>query len=131
MSEEIPSPSQSAAKMVDMIHSIAKGHQTTGPTIGKILVPPPDIQIAWNNIILTKEKIYINEFLLIGYRREVEGEIETKTLEDGHHSHKHDINEAYTATWITTDTLKVGDLVSVYPLNGDQLFIVESKLVRL
>ena len=114
-----------------MQHQIAEEHTPQGTTIGKILSPPPDIKIAWNNIILTKERIYIDEYLLEGHQRTVEGEIITETEDDGHHVHSHDINSSYEGNWILTDTLKAGDLVEVTPMKGDQLFIVKCKLVYL
>lgn len=71
---EIPPAAQSVNAMVSTFHGIAASHAAVEISIGKILVPPPDIQIAWNNIILTKEQIYIDEFLLKGYARFTRGD---------------------------------------------------------
>ena len=130
-SNEIPPAEQSVAKMIDLQHQIAESHVPHGTSVGKIISPPPDIQIAWNNIILKKERIYIDEYLLAGHTRLAQGHISSKTQEGGHHVHSHDIDNAYEETWILSDTLKEGDLVEVTPLKGDQLFIVKCKLVYL
>ena len=103
----------------------------TETSVGKIIAPPPDIEIAWNDIIIKKERIYIDEYLLIGHMRTAKGVITSRTQEEGHHTHKHDIDDPYTETWILTDTLQVGDLVEVTPMKGDQLFIVKCKLIYL
>ena len=128
---EIPPAEQSVAKMIDLQHQIAEEHTPHGTSVGKIIAPPPDIQIAWNNIILKKERIYIDEYLLEGHTRLAEGHISSKTEEGGHHVHAHDIDHSYEETLTLTDTLQVGDLVEVTPLKGDQLFIVKCKLVYL
>lgn len=128
---EIPPAEQSISKIIALQHQIAEEHTPQGTTIGKIISPPPDIKIAWNNIILTKERIYIDEYLLTGHQRTATGKIMTETQEDGHHVHSHDISSSYEETFILTDTLKVGDLVEVTPMKGDQLFIVKCKLVYL
>ena len=128
---EIPPAEQSVANMIDLHHQIAESHSPQGTTVGKIISPPPNIQIAWNSIILTKERIYIDEYLLVGHSRTARGHIMSGTQEAGHHTHKHDINNTYEETFILTDTLKTGDLVEVTPLKGDQLFIVKCKLVYL
>ena len=128
---EIPPAEQSVAKMIDLQHQIAEEHTPHGTSVGKIISPPPDIQIAWNNIILRKERIYIDEYLLAGHTRLAEGHISSKTQVGGHHVHTHDIDNSYEETWTLADTLKKGDLVEVTPLKGDQLFIVKCKLVYL
>ena len=128
---EIPPAEQSISKIIELQHQIAEEHTPQGTTVGKIISPPPDIQIAWNNIILTKERIYIDEYLLAGHQRLAKGQITSGTQQAGHHVHSHDIDNQYEETWILTDTLKVGDLVEVTPMKGDQLFIVKCKLIYL
>ena len=128
---EIPPANQSVAGIVDLQHKIAEEHTPHGTSVGKIIAPPPDIEIAWNDIIIKKERIYIDEYLLIGHMRTAKGVITSHTQEEGHHTHKHDIDDPYTETWILTDTLQVGDLVEVTPMKGDQLFIVKCKLIYL
>lgn len=138
MPEEIPDAAQSMAKVVDMMHRTAEDHVPELPGVGKVLAPPPDMRVAWNNIILTKEQIYLNEYWLVGHTRTHKGHIvsETQPRAGGggyaeFASHTHAIDNDYTDEETLTDTLKVGDLVSVYPLRGGQLFIIESKVVKL
>ena len=128
---EIPPAEQSVANIVNLNHQIAEAHAPQGTTVGKITAPPPDIKIAWKGVELTKEQIYIDEYLLVGHARTAKGQITSGTQEAGHHVHKHDIDNPYEETFILTDTLKIGDLVEVTPLKGDQLFIVKCKLVYL
>ena len=135
---EIPPAEHSVAKILDIHHQIAEEHTPHGTSIGKIISPPPNIQIAWNDVILTKEQIYIDEYLLIGHKREAKGHIQSATQDRAggggyaeFESHNHDIDNDYTETLILTDTLKVGDLVEVTPMKGDQLFIVKCKLIYL
>lgn len=131
---DIPPAQQSVAGIVDLQHQIAEAHTPHGTSVGKIIAPPPDIEIAWNNIILKKERIYIDEYLLIGHRRTAKGHIVSGTqLADCGcgQEHEHAIDNDYAESWITTDTLKPGDLVEVTPIKGDQLFIVKCKLIYL
>lgn len=128
---QIPSAANSAQKIVDTMHGIVQDHAPLMPGIGKVITPPPDIQIAWNNIILTKEQIYINEYWLVGHTRTHKGHIVSGTQPAGHHTHTHGIDNDYTDVETKTDTLKPGDLVSVYPQEGGQLFLVENKVVKL
>ena len=87
-----------------------------------------------NNLLL----FYISHYLLAGYRREAQGHLVSATQNRGggsgyaeYQSHNHDINNDYTNDIIYTDTLKAGDLVSIFPLEGNQLFIITDKLVKL
>lgn len=135
---QIPSAEESAAKIVDLQHKIAEEHTPLLPTVGKVLTPPPNLSVEWNNIVLTKEQIYLNEYWLPGHTRTHRGHIvsETQPRAGGggmaeYASHTHDIHNDYTDTETLTDTLKPGDLVSVYPQDGGQLFIIENKLVKL
>ncbi|MBR2182953.1 MAG: DUF2577 domain-containing protein [Acidaminococcaceae bacterium] len=128
--EKTPTAEQSVAGMVDLMHKVADGARPQGPQLGIVLAPPPEIQIKLNNIILTKKDIYIDEHLLPWYVRHYVGETQYRAGGSGmaaYESHNHPIHNDLTLT----DTLKVGDLVSVYPLEGDQLYFVESKVVRL
>lgn len=128
---EIPPAEQSVNKIVDIQHQIAESHTPQGTTVGKVISPPPDIQIAWNDIILNKERIYIDEYLLAGHKRMAKGQITSGTQDAGHHTHSHEIDNEYTESWILTDTLKAGDLVEVTPMKGDHLVIVKCKLIYL
>ncbi|MBQ9213407.1 MAG: DUF2577 family protein, partial [Bacteroidales bacterium] len=135
---DIPPVEQSIAGIIDLHHQIAEAHTPQGTGIGKIISPPPDIEIAWNDIILKKERIYIDEYLLKGHMREAMGQIMSATqfrmggfMYGQYDLHNHDLNNPFIETLILKDTLKEGDLVEVTPLKGDQLFIVKCKLVYL
>lgn len=138
MSSDIPSAEQSAAMMVNQLHQIAKEHTPLLPTVGRVITPPPNLSVQWNDIVITKEQIYLNEYWLPGHTRTHRGHIvsETQPRAGGggyaeFASHTHDIDNDYTDSETLTDTLKPGDFVSVYPQDGGQLFIIESKLVKL
>lgn len=153
---EIPSAEQSINAMVSTLHNIAAAHMPVGISVGRVLAPPPDIKIAWNNIILEKEQIYIDQFLLPQYKRMVKGDtklphakgnIRTSTqnrrggsgepsfvshVHKIHNSYKADVESDYQASAIYTDAgLQAGDYVSVLPIDGGQKFIILGKLVYL
>lgn len=124
-------------KVLGIMHDVAESHVPTAQSVG-IIVQPPDIVVKWNNIELTKENIYIAGYLLVGYRREARGHIVSATQnrsggsgDAAYASHNHDIDNDYTDDIIYTDTLKPGDLVSVLPCAGSQLYIITDKLVKL
>lgn len=130
MPDEIPSAAHSAAMIVNLQHHIADEHKQLTPTVGKVLTPPPNLSVEWNNIVITKEQIYLNEYWLPGHTRHIVGETDFRGGGSGYpayESHNHPIDND--ETW--TDTLKPGDFVSVYPQEGGQLFIIENKLVKL
>ncbi|WP_303815319.1 DUF2577 family protein [Selenomonas ruminantium] len=138
MSSDIPSAEQSAAMLVNLQHQIAQEHTPLLPTVGRVITPPPNLSVQWNDIVITKEQIYLNEYWLPGHTRTHRGHIvsETQPRAGGggyaeFASHTHDIDNDYTDSETLTDTLKPGDFVSVYPQDGGQLFIIESKLVKL
>ena len=134
MAEQIPSPEENANALVEAFHSIAQSHESQEATVGEILAPPPNIQVKWNNIILTAEQVYISEYLLAGYRREGKGTIVSGTQAAScpvGAPHTHPINNPYTDDIIYTDTLKAGDIVSVLPIKGGQKYIITDKLIDL
>lgn len=129
----IPSAEHSVSGMVDLFHNIAEGHAPMQGSLGKVIAHPPDIDILWNGIHLTKEQVYLNEYWLIGHRREAKGTIVSGTQPAGHHVHTHGINNPYTDDIIYTDTLKPCDWVTVFPveMEGEQLYMVTAKMVKL
>lgn len=134
MPQQIPTAAQSAAGLVDTIHSIAQSHTPLEALVGKVVASPPDLKIAVNNIVLDRKNLYIDLFLLAGYFRRARGHLVSSTqLADCGcgHEHLHAIDDDYSETWITTDTLKPGDLVSLMPIKGGQQFIVLGRLVWL
>lgn len=153
---EIPSAQQSINAMVSNFHNIAASHAPVSIGIGTVLAPPPEIQIAWNNIILEAKDLYIDQFLLPNYMRQLKGEekipqaegdikTNTQSKKGGHDkprfiSHTHKINNSYKASVegkymasaIYTDCgLQAGDLVSILPLEGGQKFIVLGKVIYM
>jgi len=153
---EIPSAEQSVNALVSTFHNIAASHMPVEIGVGTVLAPPPEIKIAWNNIILEAEDLYIDQFLLPNYTRQLtgtekmpraEGDIKTNTQskKGGYDkprfvSHTHKINNSYKASIegdyqasaIYTDCgLQKGDLVSILPIAGGQKFIVLGKVIYL
>ena len=130
MAEVIPSAENSVSKMLEIQHRIAEEHTPLLPSTGKVLTPPPALSVEWNGIILTPDKLYLNEYWLPGHTRRIVGETSFRGGGGGlamYESHNHPIDND--ETW--TDTLKPGDIVSVYPQKGGQLFIIEGRLVKL
>lgn len=116
-----------------------------GVGVGKVISPPPEIQIAYNGMVLDKNDIYIDEKWVPGkHFRNAMGHIVSETQpraggsgDAAFSSHTHDINNDYTESFIYTDTWQVGDKVEVIPvlshedkLTGQQ-YIISKKLVRL
>lgn len=134
MPEQIPPAEQSVNSMVNSMHNLAASHESMESSVGEILAPPPNIKVKWNNIELTKEQIYIAEYLLAGYKRTGKGNIKSGTQDADcgcGNNHSHGIDNDYTDTIIYTDTLKVGDIVSVVPIKNGQRFLITDKLIDL
>lgn len=112
----------------------AQGAAVNSPDIkiGVIEAPPPAIRVKLNDIVLEAKDCYISDYLLAGYRREAMGTIVSNTQPATCHvTHDHAISNSYTDDIIYTDTLKPGDLVSVMPMAGGQLYIILDKVVKL
>lgn len=135
MPEQIPPAEQSVNSMVNSMHNLAASHESMESSVGEISSPPPNIKVKWNNIELTKEQIYISEYLLAGYKRTGKGHIKSGTQSEScgcsDKKHSHEIDNDYTDTIIYTDTLKVGDIVSVVPIKNGQRFLITDKLIDL
>lgn len=140
MYNDIPSAAHSMAKVVDTIHGIAKGEQPMGMRIGVVISPYPNLVIRVDNIDITNEQIYINDYWKPDHYREAKGHIisETQPRSGGGRyaefaSHTHAIHNDYTDTIIMTDTLRVGDEVTVFPIYGqeEQLYYIGQKVVKL
>lgn len=136
MANKIPTLEQSAASMVKLMHTAGKAEQVQMAQIGVVLAPPPNIVVEVNNIQLTKNDIFISEYLLPWYKRHVVGETSYRGGGSGYaeyQSHNHPIDND--ETW--TDTLVPGDLVLVIPLEGsaslegNQMYVIADKVVRL
>lgn len=135
MADKIPPASQSAAVIVQMMHQAGKDEQVQMAQIGKVLSPPPNIVVEVNNIQLTREDVLVSRYLMPNYTRHVKGETDYRGGGSGdpaYESHNHPIDND--ETW--TDTLKVGTLVLVIPLEGsaslegNQLYWIADSGVR-
>lgn len=127
---QIPTVEQSAGNLVDTLHGIAKSELPARTRVGKVLASPPNIQVQLDDIILTKEDVYVSAYLLSGYTRHVVGETSYRGGGSGdpaYESHNHPVDND--EMW--TDTLVPGDLVTVVPLEGDQLYIIEDRVLKL
>lgn len=71
---QIPSAEQSVNEMVRQIHSIARASLPLDARIGLVLSPPPNLQIAMDSVVLDKNDLYIDAFLLTGYQRSTSGQ---------------------------------------------------------
>lgn len=138
--KDIPSAEHSMAGLVHTIHSISKGEQPIGLRIGVVTSPYPNLVIRVDNIDITNEQIYLNDYWKPDHYREAKGHIisETQPRAGGggmaeYASHTHDIHNDYTDTIIMTDTLRVGDEVTVEPIykQGEQLYYIGQKVVKL
>jgi len=128
--------------MLDVMAGVSKNTNSPSIQIGKIIAPPPEIQVSYDGTILEKEELWISEYLLIGYERTAKGHIVSATQNRAggggyaqYESHNHDIDNDYTDNIIYTDTLKVGEYVSIMPMMSEdgssQQYIILDKIVRL
>ena len=127
---QIPTVEQSAGHLVDTMHQISKSELPARTRVGIVLASPPAIQVQLDDIILTSKDVYVSAYLLPGYTRHVVGETSFRGGGSGlpaYESHNHPVDND--ETW--TDTLVPGDLVTVIPLEGDQLYLIEDKVVKL
>lgn len=154
---QVPSKESSINQIVSNFHDMVSSHAPTQIGLGVVLQEPPELQIAWNNIIIEPAQIYISDFLLLGYTRnykgkwqaeQMKGTIKTQTNsrkggggDPAFRSHTHKVNDDYKASdneaeykesAVSMDYgLKAGDIVTMLPINNAQQFIVLSRLVYL
>ena len=124
--EVIPGAEYSVSQMLSIQHGIAEEHVPPSVSVGVVLTPPPALTVQWNNIVITPDQIYLNDYWLPGHTRHIVGATSYRGGGSGdpaYASHNHPIDN--------DETLKPGDLVSVHPQEGGQSFIIESKLVKL
>lgn len=132
MLEHIPSASQSASAIVDIMHTVAQAELPRGAQVGIVEAPPPDIVVRMNNIPLTKKDLYISRYLMPDYTRHIVGQTSNRAGGSGdaaYESHNHPIDND--ETW--TDTLKPGTLVLLIPIYGqnEQLYWLSDSGVKL
>lgn len=128
----IPSASQSAAAIVDVMHSVVQGDLPRGAQVGIVVSPPPSLVVKMNNIEITAKDVYCSRYLLPGYTRHMVGQTDNRAGGSGnaaYESHNHPIDND--ETW--TDTLKPGTLVLLIPIYGqnEQLYWLADSGVKL
>lgn len=128
----IPSASQSAAAIVDVMHSVVQGDLPRGAQVGIVVSPPPSLVVKMNNIEITAKDVYCSRYLLPGYTRHMVGQTSNRGGGSGdaaYESHNHPIDND--ETW--TDTLKPGTLVILIPIYGqdEQLYWLADSGVKL
>lgn len=128
----IPSASQSAAAIVDVMHSVVQGDLPRGAQVGIVVSPPPSLVVKMNNIEITAKDVYCSRYLLPGYTRHMVGQTSNRGGGSGdaaYESHNHPIDND--ETW--TDTLKPGTLVLLIPIYGqnEQLYWLADSGVKL
>ena len=128
----IPSASQSAAAIVDVMHSVVQGDLPRGAQVGIVVSPPPSLVVKMNNIEITAKDVYCSRYLIPGYTRHMVGQTSDRAGGSGdaaYESHNHPIDND--ETW--TDTLKPGTLVLLIPIYGqnEQLYWLADSGVKL
>lgn len=128
----IPSASQSAAAIVDVMHSVVQGDLPRGAQVGIVVSPPPSLVVKMNNIEITAKDVYCSRYLLPGYTRHMVGQTSNRgggSGDSAYESHNHPIDND--ETW--TDTLKPGTLVLLIPIYGqdEQLYWLADSGVKL
>lgn len=128
----IPSASQSAAAIVDVMHRVVQGDLPRGAQVGIVVSPPPPLVVKMNNIEITAKDVYCSRYLLPGYTRHMVGQTNNRGGGSGdaaYESHNHPIDND--ETW--TDTLKPGTLVLLIPIYGqdEQLYWLADSGVKL
>lgn len=132
-----------AVGIIQAMAKVSKANNSPTIQIGKIVQPPPEIKIAYQNIFLEKDEVWIPKNLLAGYERTAKGHLTSATQnksggsgDAAYESHNHDINNDYTDNIIYTDTLKVGDYVGIMPMESSddgskQQYMIVNHIVRL
>lgn len=129
------------SELFGIMHGVAGAHETKQVCIGTVKQSPPALVVTYNGIDLNSDELYISEYLLTEYARTTRGHIVSATQNRAggggyaeFASHNHDINNDYTESIITTDTLVPGDKVAMLPVMPEggksQQYIVIDKIVR-
>lgn len=129
------------SELLHIMHGVAGAHETKAACIGTVKQAPPNLVISYNNILLNSDELYISEYLLTDYARTTKGHLKSATQDKGggsgdasFESHNHSIDNDYTESIITTDTLKPGDKVAMLPVLPDGSrnlqYIIIDKIVR-
>ena len=129
-------------EILSIMDGVAANNQSPVIGIGQVISPPPNIKISYNGIVLEKDEIWISHYLLVDYPRTARGHIVSQTQKASGGSgmaeyapHLHQIDDDYTDTIFMTDTLKIGEYVSVMPIQSsdgsNQQYIILDQIVRL
>lgn len=125
--------------ILGVVKGVSKNSNSPSIQIGKVIAPPPAIQVSYNGIILDAKDVWISSYLLAGYTRTAKGTIQSETQSSAcavGAPHTHPINNPYTDDITYTDTLKPGDFVSIMPMMSSedgsaQQYIILDKIVHL
>jgi hypothetical protein len=116
-------------KLIKIMRNQGAKYNSPGIQLAKVVNPPPNFMINTGDVQISKENIYISEYLLNTYKREInlpsspaegntsEGSIQSISIS------KADLN--------FVDTLQTGDIIAVMPTADMQTWIVLDKVVRL
>ena len=52
--------------LLNLMEQVSRSSNSPSIQIGEILQSPPDIQVKYNGIVLTKEELWISHYLLAG-----------------------------------------------------------------
>lgn len=124
-----------------MMDGVAKNNQSPIVGIGTVVAPPPNLQVSYNGIILENDELVIDERWLTEHYRTRKGHIVSATQnraggsgDPAFESHNHDIDNDYTYTSYTTNTLEIGDKVLIMPFQDskyeNQQYAVITRMVR-
>lgn len=99
-------------KMLNLMKK--KGAESNPPSIGigKVISPPPEIIVQTSNLQLYKDDLYIADYLLSGYSRQVS------------------IPNCNGTAMSMVDTIKVGDELAILPTGDNQTWIILCKVVK-
>ena len=124
-------------QLLGIMAGVSQNNQSPTLVIGKVISDLPNIKIQYNGIILDKNDLWINDYLLTNHTRTHKGHIVSATQNRSggggyaeFASHNHDIDNDYTDTETTTDSdLKAGFYVAMYPIqdstdNTNQKYVV-------
>lgn len=110
--------------ILDIIAGVSVNNNSPCICIGKVISDLPNLQIQYNGIILDKNDLWINDYLLTNHTRTHRGHIVSATQNKSggggyaeFESHNHDINNPFTDSEATTDSdLKAGFYVALMPM---------------
>ena len=111
-------------QLLGIMAGVSQNNQSPTLVIGKVISDLPNIKIQYNGIVLDKNDLWINDYLLTNHTRTHKGHIVSATqYRSGgggyalFESHNHDIDNDYTDTETTTDSdLKEGYYVAMFPI---------------